>query len=184
MQERLTVLLSSKQNNYLTKGITMASKNKTRFNAIDLLILILFIGCIAGFIVRYQVVDIVKSTNNQENASVSFYINDIKETSEAFFAEGDKFFIVGSGDYLGLLEGGFVFEPAEEFNETSDGRYVKSASKSGRSDMRGSFLSNGTFSNEGFLLNNTKYIAPGSTLSIQSGKILVNVIVTDVSRAE
>ncbi len=162
----------------------MATKNKTRFNAIDLLILILFIGCIAGIIVRYQVVDIVKSNNSQENASISFFIHDIKETSEEFFAEGDKFFIVGSGDYFGALEGGFVFEPAEEFNETSNGLYVKSASKSGRSDMRGSFFSSGTFSSEGFLLNNTKYVAPGSVLSIQSGKILVNVIVTEVKRAE
>lgn len=162
----------------------MASKNKTRFNAIDLLILILFIGCIAGIIVRYQVIDIVKSTNNQEPASVSFYVKDIKETSEEFFAEGDKFYIVGSDEYLGSLEGGFVFEPAEVFNETADGRYVKSASTSGRSDMRGTFLSNGIFSSEGFLLNNVKYIAPGSTISIQSEKIYVNIIVTDISHAE
>ena len=162
----------------------MASKNKTRFNAIDLLILILFIGCIAGIIVRYQVVDIVKSNNNQENASISFLVKDIKETSEEFFAEGDKFFIIGSNEFLGALEGGFVFEPAEEFNETADGRYVKSASASGRSDMRGSLLSSGTFSSEGFLLDNTKYIAPGSTLSIHSNKIYVNIIVTDITRAE
>lgn len=162
----------------------MATKNKTRFNGIDLLILILFIGCIAGIIVRYQVVDIVKSTNNQENASISFYVSDIKETSEEFFAEGDKFFIVETGDYLGTLEGGFVFEPAEEFNETANGEYVKSASVSGRSDVRGSLFSSGTFSNEGFLLNNTKYLAPGSTFAMQSGKILVTIVITDIKRAE
>ena len=162
----------------------MATKNKTRFNGIDLLILILLIGCIAGIIVRYQVVDIVKSTSTQENASIAFYVKDIKETSEEFFAEGDKFFIVSSGEYFGALEGGFVFEPAEVFNETADGQYIKSASVSGRSDMRGSFFSSGTFSSEGFLLGNTKDIAPGSTVSVQSGKILINIIVTDVTRAE
>lgn len=162
----------------------MANKNKVRFNSIDLLIVIVFIGCLAGLALRYQLVDMIKNAGDTQSANVSFYLSDIKETSEDFFAEGDKFFIAGSDEELGVLQNGFVFEPAEEFNMTADGSYVKSASVNGRSDMRGTFTSSGRFSDEGFLLNSTKYIAPGSELSIYSGKIEVTVKIVGVEEAK
>ncbi len=158
----------------------MANKTKVRFNGIDLLIVIIFIGCIVGLALRYQLVDVIKNAGEEQTARVSFYVSDIKESSEDFFAEGDVFYISSTGERLGVLQGGFVFEPAEEFHMTADGEYVKSASVNGRSDMRGILEAKGVFSKEGFLLNDTKYIAPGSELSIQSGKILVTVTVTDI----
>ena len=162
----------------------MATKTKPRFNGIDVLIIIIVIVCIAGIVMRYKLIDLVKTSNGEESASVSFYLSNIKSSSEDYFSEGDNFFITGTGEFLGTLESGFVFEPAEEFNETADGKYVKSASVNGRSDMRGTLRTTGTFSDEGFLLGNTKYIAPGSRLSVHSDKIEVTVTVTDIVRAE
>ncbi|MBE6606510.1 MAG: DUF4330 family protein [Ruminococcaceae bacterium] len=158
----------------------MSNKTKVRFNGIDLLIIIVFIGCLIGLALRYQVVDAIKNAGDVQSAEISFYLSDIKETSEECFAQGDVFYITSTGDRLGELKGGFVFEPAEDFNMTSSGEYVKSASATGRSDMRGVIEGKGIFSNEGFLLNNSKYIAPGSEIAIQSGKISVTVTVTNI----
>lgn len=158
----------------------MANKTKSRFNGVDLLIIIIFIGCLVGLALRYQLVDTIRNSGTNQKAEVSFYLEDIKSTSEDFFSEGDTFFIVENGERLGVLQGGFVFEPAEEFNMNLEGDYVKSASVNGRSDMRGTLLADGLFTNEGFMLNNTKYIAPGSEITIHSSKIEVTVILTDI----
>lgn len=160
----------------------MANKTKLRFNGIDLLIVIIFIGCLAGLVLRYQLIDVIRNSGDDQSAKISFYLSNIKETSEDFFAEGDVFFIAGSDERLGALQSGFVFEPAEEFHMAADGTLVKSASVNGRSDMRGVIEANGIFSDEGFLLNNTQYIAPGSKISIYSGKIEVTITVTNVEK--
>lgn len=161
----------------------MANKTKARFNGIDLLIIIIFIGCIIGIALRYQLVDTIKNSTTTQKAEVSFYLENIKSTSEDFFSEGDTFFLVENSERLGVLQSGFVFEPAEEFNMNLDGEYIKSASVNGRSDMRGTLLADGLFTNEGFMLNNTKYIAPGSEITIYSNKIEVTVILTDIKEA-
>lgn len=159
----------------------MANQRKTRFNSIDLLIIILLIGCAVALIMRFQLIDTIKSASGGQKAQISFYLSDIRETSEDYFADGDKFFVAGTNDDFGTLKSGFVFTPAEVFVETVDGKYNKSSSVTGRSDMRASVIASGTFSDEGFLLNNTKYIAAGSTLSISSDKIEVTVLITDIT---
>lgn len=160
----------------------MTNKTKVRFNGIDLLIVILVIACIVGIAMRYDVVDVIRYAGDEQTARVSFFLANIKESSEDCFEEGDAFYIDQTNEYLGVLEGGFVFEPAEDFNMTASGEYVKSASVNARSDMRGTIEAKGVFSNEGFLLNNTKYIAPGSEITLQSNKIKVTITVTGIEK--
>lgn len=162
----------------------MSNKNKLRFNGIDLLIIIAFIGCIVGLVLRYQLVDIIRNSGNENNALISFRVADIQNASKDYFAEGDKFFAVEGGNTamkFGTLKNKITWSPAEVYNFDDEGNYVLS-SKDDRIDVRGTVIASGLFSDEGFLLNNTKYIAPGSELSIQSNKIEITITVTDISQ--
>ena len=162
----------------------MSNKTKLRFNAIDLVILILIIGCLAGLALRYQLINVIRSEGDSTSAIVSFYLSDIRFTSEDYFNEGDVFYLASEKEEFGVLEAGFTFEPAAEYNMTRDGVYVKTSSVNGRSDMYGSLRAKGTFTPDGeFLLNGTKYIAAGSELSVYSSNIEINIILTDVKPA-
>jgi hypothetical protein len=161
----------------------MANKNKIRFNGIDVLIIIAFIGCVIALALRYQLVDVIKNSGNDNNARISFRVEDIQEESEQYFNNGDKFFVVEAGNskiLLGTLENRIDAEPAEVYNFDSEGNYVLS-SKDGRIDVRGEVIASGLFSEEGFLLNNTKYLAPGSEITIQSNNIEVTATVLDIT---
>ncbi|MBQ7820687.1 MAG: DUF4330 family protein [Clostridia bacterium] len=159
----------------------MSNKTKLRFNGIDLMIIILIVGCIAGLALRYQLINVIRADSDSKSAKVSFYLSNIRSTSEDYFNEGDRFYIAGENEEFGTLESGFVFEPAAEYHMKNDGVYVKTSSVNGRSDMYGSVKAKGLFTEDGeFLLNGTKYIAPGSELSLYSGNIEITVMLTNV----
>lgn len=160
----------------------MSNKAKLRFNAIDLVIIILVVGCIAGLALRYQLINVIHSQSESNGANVSFYLSNIRSSSENYFNEGDTFFLANEDVKLGELLSGFRFEPAAQYNMRSDGTYVKTAAVNGRSDMFGTLKADGRFADSGeFLLNGTKYIAAGSELAIYSKNVEVTVIITDVT---
>lgn len=159
----------------------MSDKTKLRFNAIDLVIIILVVGCIAGLALRYQLINVLHSQSESNGANVSFYLSNIRSTSENYFNEGDTFYLANEDIEFGTLLSGFRFEPAAQYNMRSDGKYVKTTAVNGRSDMYGTLKADGRFAESGeFLLGGTKYIAAGSELSIFSNNIEVTVIITDI----
>lgn len=160
----------------------MATKNKIRFNAIDVFIIIALIGCIVGLVLRYQLVDLIRNSDGENNAIISFRVSNIQEASKDYINDGDKFFIVEGSNKLdfGTVKGKIDWAPSEVYNFDNEGNYVLS-SKTGRIDVRGKVLASGMFTDEGFLLGDTKYIAPGSSISVQSSKIEITIQITDIS---
>ncbi|MBE6611702.1 MAG: DUF4330 family protein [Ruminococcaceae bacterium] len=163
-----------------------AVKNqKARFkpNVIDFLIVVVILGAIVGIALRAGVVDKVTQGSRMESAQVSFLILDINEQSGNYFKVGDTFTSPSLDCEVGVLDS-VQFMPAEAFITTPDGHLIKTYSDNHRIDVRGTMTCEGIFSDVGFLLGGNQYIAPGSTVNIQSRTIDVFMMVTDIVKSE
>ena len=150
-------------------------------NIIDFLIVIVVIGAIAGIFMRTGVVEQVVINNSLEKARVTFLIQDINEASGNYFHIGDRFYATTYATDMGPLESAQIM-PAEAYISTIDGQMIQTFSNNKRIDVRGTFVVEGRFGDEGFLLSGVNYIAPGSTLHIQSKYIDVNMTVMDIAK--
>lgn len=168
------------------------SGKKYKPNIIDFLIVILFLGAVIGLVLRMGVVEKITLNTNEQQARISFLVEDISSSSYKFFKSGDDFYSKNHGCYVGKLESAGSM-PAEKLVPSLSGDMIASSSPamnkedpnsdSYRVDVRGNILGSGVFSDEGFLLNGITYIAPGSEFVMESTSLTVNVIITDIQPA-
>lgn len=156
-------------------------KSRLRLNIIDFLLIIAVLGALIGIAVRAGVVERVTNQANLETAKVSFLIQDIQESSADYFGIGDEFRSLTHNCVFGKLESR-QFMPAEAFIADSRGTLIKTHSANNRIDVRGVISCSGTFTDEGFLLAGTSFIAPNSGIRIQSPSIDVYITVIDIAK--
>ncbi|MBQ8552451.1 MAG: DUF4330 family protein [Clostridia bacterium] len=169
---------------------TVKKVRRFKPNIIDLLIVVVVLGAIAGIALRMGVVEKVVANSSIEPARISFLVQDINSDSYNYFNVGDEFYSDTHKCYFGRLEEKPYDLPAEAFIAGADGSLLKAysptdpddPSKSSRIDVRGKVISSGVFSSEGFLLGGTTYIAPGSKITVKSSNITVSITVTDIEK--
>lgn len=159
------------------------AKTKLRLNIIDFLIVVVILGAIIGITLRYGLVERITNQSGLTSARISFLILDINDESSNYFTIGDKFVDATNDCELGVLESR-QFIPAEAFIVNEYGEIFKRNSENDRIDVRGVLLGEGTFTEDGFLLGGTNYIAPGSSIHMQSSNIDVYITVTAIEKAE
>lgn len=165
-------------------------KIKFRPNVLDFLIVIVILGAIAGIAIRSGVVEKITTNSNAEPARISFIAENINNASYDYLVKGDDFYSKNLGCYIGKLESASPM-PAVILQPTADGKMVAVPSpavnpddpnsESYRIDVRGELTSSGLFSPEGFLVNGTTYIAPGSEFILESKSISVTVTILDIT---
>jgi hypothetical protein len=165
-----------------------------RVNAVDVCIIIIAALAIAGAGLRLYTVkygSLPGGAPKLENYAVSFLVSDIRETSADCFKPGTMFYVEQSSDVFGSLMDNVAVTPAELYIENERGEYILSyavddedTGDDGRVDVRGTVLASGIMTDTGFLLDGNTYIAPNKTISIQSTEIVVNVLVTDISKID
>ena len=111
---------------------------------------------------RMGVVERVTNQSNVEAARISFLIQDVQEASADYFRIDD----------------------AEAFIANINGELIKTHSYNNRIDVRGTVIGSGTFTDEGFLLAGINFIAPGSTVRLQSSELDVLATVTAIEKVE
>ena len=171
----------------MSENIAAKKPNKLKPNIIDFLLVVVIIGAIAGMALRAGIVDKVVNNTNIEPARISFAVYNINNDSFNYFIAGDNFYSDTYG-YLGYLEAKPIEQAAESYIEGADGQLIKVISPSDpenpnrhdRIDVKGNLIGSGVFTEEGFLLGGTNYIAPGSKIIIESKNITVSVIITDI----
>ena len=84
---------------------------------------------------------------------------------------------------LGTLESR-QFMYSEAFITNERGEIIKTNSENKRYDVRGAVIGSGTFTDDGFLLDGVNYVAPGSTIHVQSRDLDVILTVTAVERVD
>ncbi len=158
-------------------------KRSVRLNIIDFLIIIVLLGAVAGIALRSGIVKKVQLENSMEKARVTFMIQDIADTSYDYIRIGDQFMSTSHFCLFGTLESKQTF-PAEAYINNEKGEMIRTFSENHRIDVRGTFLVEGTFTDEGFLLGGTNHIAPGAAVSLQSSDFAVTITVMEIEKAE
>ncbi len=169
--------------------IKKSTKGKLKPNIIDFLIVILLLGALIGIMMRMDVVEKITLNGSAEPARISFMVQNISSSSYDCFENGTEFYSKTHGCYVGKLESAGAM-PAEKLIPSIDGSMVSTVSpamdendpnsESYRVDVRGNLIGSGIFSEEGFLLNGTTYIAPGSEFTMESRNITFTVLITDI----
>lgn len=164
---------------------------KLRPNVIDFLIVIVIIGAVCGIALRGGVVEKIATNTSSEQARIHFLVEDISGTSYDAFVPGDDFYSKNHGCYLGKLENPSQM-PAEKLIPTLEGGMSASVSPaidvndpnsdSYRVDVRGELVGSGVFSEEGFLVNGSTYIAPGSEFTMESKNVSVTAVIVKIEK--
>lgn len=157
---------------------------KLRLNIIDFLIVVVILGAIIGITLRFGLVERITNQSGLTSARISFLILDINDESWNYFSVGDRFIDAEHDCELGVLESR-QFIPAEAFIVNEYGEIFKrNSGNEQRIDVRGVLVGEGTFTDDGFLLGGTNYIAPGSTVHMQSSNIDVYMTVTAIEKVD
>lgn len=151
------------------------SKNKAKsakFNAIDALIILLVIACIASIVYKAVIASDVGGDSDLAEYRVYFKIDDIKSTSAGYFHTGDTVRLKNNGREVGVLDGIVQHVPAVgAYNENGEEVFYpdipdQTITNDTRYSLVGYITVRGEMTDKGFLLNGESYVAPNSTLDI------------------
>ena len=157
-------------------------QSKKRIAAVDVLIVLLLILCLAGIAVRIAIGENgLFSKDEKGSYIVSYVIEGEKDEYSSCFSEGCEFYLE-NGDRFGTLSGNATFTPAKIIGENSRGEAVISYASDGTVDITGALLVSGTMTESGFLLNSNTYIAPNMTVTVQSSDISSEITITDIAK--
>lgn len=155
-------------------------KTKGRFNVIDLLIIVIVLGCIAGIVYRYNLVDRLIVDSTRDEVTVRFVTASVSKDIDEKLSDGDEFYIESSGEKFGTLTGHSSTDNSYVASD-DNGRPVISYNKELR-DIEGTISCRGVMRDEGFFIGGTQFVAPGSELVIESVNVRISVIITEISR--
>lgn len=151
---------------------------RKRFNIIDFAVIIIILGCIAGLIVRYNLIERVVNAVDNDPVSVNFIAKELSPEIAGVVKNGQEYYLCDSDTYLGKIN----------HIKVSDGRTVY-ADESGQAvfgtdptvkELRGNFTLKGAKTEKGFLLDGVEYLAPGKELVIQCDEVILSVIITEI----
>ncbi len=154
-------------------------------NIIDFLVVVVIVAVIAGVaaraILKYSSPDAGNSELTFESVRVSFRLADISESTAEYFNNGDEFFSISHESVFGTLET-FQTNPAEIYVADQEGILHKQEAINDRVDMTGTFISEGVFTEDGFMLQGDGYLIPNSEVYVKSASVTAYILITDVER--
>ena len=151
-----------------------------RINSADVMILLLFVACIAAMVMRFGLVERIEHRANAQNVNVSFLIEGVSGTSAQYLHIGDEVYLADNDMKAGRISGVSAAEPSVVYVYADDGSILQKQAVDGRVDIRGTLTMSGTLTESGFMLDGTTYIAPNMTLQIKTQYISVSMLITDI----
>ena len=145
------------------------SKN-TKFNIMDALIIILVLACICTVVFRALEIENVSSAKDLDEYVVYFKVDNIRSSSLQYFVEGDTVRIKSTNKVLGTLDEIVQHVPAVgAYNDNGEEVFYPSdddVEGETRYSVYGNITVWGKMTDEGFLLDSEKFLAPNSTWAI------------------
>lgn len=174
-----------------------SAKVVPKFKVLDAVIILLIITSVLGIYFHYNVLDTLKNKQDIEQYVVTFSVENIRSSTANYINIGDAVYYSEDGEKLGELmahQDGST-EPLHQgiafdyFSKESGEIVLVSYPSSDRTDARifvsGRILCMGLYSEDGgFLVNGTKYLAPGQTLQVQTELVTLNLVVQDITLLE
>lgn len=158
-------------------GSQNGTKLKNKFNIVDFFIIAVVIACICGVVLRFNLIEKLNVGAAKDTVEISFYIHNISDYSTQALVVGDDAY--NGSVYMGKL-GTIEIGKAEYYIENSEG-VLELTYDDTRYDVRGTIIGSGTMTEDGFMLNNNTYIAPGKEMLISTKNITVNVLITNLA---
>ncbi len=159
------------------------NKNKRHISALDVVVIMLAVLCIAGIGIRIYIGTssaAAEITGEAGDYEISLLVSDIRTTSEQFFSKGTAFYLQ-SGELLGNVTEAPSITPARYITEDENGNCVFiNAPENGDESMRDITLTlkvHGTMTERGFVTDLGTYLAPNVTAAIKSEFVKADALV-------
>ena len=154
-----------------------------RFNIIDFFIILVIILCVLGIYFRAQIAEWIGVEKNLEEYNIEFKISGIRYTTSKYLQSGNAVYFDGGNILIGTIDGQCTVLPASAYVEGEDGVPVKvSYPKDTYIDVRGSIKCSGITKDDGFYLNGTYSLAPGSEINVRTEMLNFTLLVTEISK--
>ena len=156
---------------------------KTRFNIIDLIIVLFIVLAAVGIFMRFNLAEEINLSAMNETYRIEFLIGDIQEASQDFLTVGEKFYIDSASIEIGtIIEILDIRNPAPIYVPDINGD-IKKSEAPGRIEVIGVIESKGRTNKEGnYMINGNMFVAPNKELFVHTGKIEGLIRVLDVTK--
>ncbi|MEE0970704.1 MAG: DUF4330 family protein [Clostridia bacterium] len=152
-----------------------------RINALDFVIIVIIVFCVASFVMRFQKGEELASYASEGKYEISFLVNDVRYTTADAFVKGDRVYVATDDHYIGTFEHLDSNNPAAYYAETPEEGIVKVYYPEGtRVDLTGTIISNGFMNDDGYFAGGSYFLAPGKRMTIYTGHVYVEVVLTDI----
>ena len=159
---------------------------KSRFNAIDGVIILLVILCLVAIAYKAITFDENSVNSNLKEYRIHFKVDDISSSSYDYFVKGDTLRIKSIGRVLGKLEGINQHLPAVGAYNENGGKVLYPSIENPtiyndtRYSLSGYVTVKGEMTENGFLLNGDYYIASNTSLYVISEHIETEIRIIDI----
>ncbi len=162
----------------------MSSKAKNkRFNSIDVFIILLIVLCIAAIYFRGTVASWIGVEKELDEYKITFEVKQIKSTSDKYLITGNDVYMANGGLLGKLSEKSSL--PSKVFVKDQNGKQVEvSYPKDTYIDVTGSLTCKGITNDDGFYLNGTYSISPGTVLNVYTDMLDFTITVTDIAKIQ
>jgi hypothetical protein len=145
---------------------------KTRFNIIDLVIVLFIVMAIVGIFMRFNLAEEINIHALGEVFEIEFLIGDIQEASQDFLVPGERFYMELASIEIGtIIRIDDIRNPAPAYVTDINGNIIKSELP-GRIEVIGVMESRGRTNRDGnHMINGNIFIAPNRELLVHTGKI-------------
>ena len=166
------------------------SSDKPHFNLLDGLILFLVVLCVCGVYFRYTAYDALVNRMNKQDCVLSFEVQGLRYTTPNYVNVGDEVRLAEDGRVLGhlisgaaSLTGALQITPAMAYFTDANGNVVELSypDDESRVDVAGRILCAGTLNEDGFCLDGTRYLAPGSLVTVQTDLVSFTILITAIT---
>ena len=165
-------------------------KKAPRFGVLDAVIILLVIIAVVGIYFRYNIIDLVTSSKNLDDYTVSFSIDNIRYTTPDFVDVGDEVYFADDKEHFGTLTnvsenmGALSYIPASEEFVTKSGEIIEvhypddrsRVSALGRLNCVGRYSDNGEF-----LVNGETYISCGQSINVVTELVTFTIRIDEIN---
>ena len=154
------------------------NENKTRFNMIDLIIVLIIIACIIGTVFRGTILDRLSFSSSADSVKVSFTAENLTyedisvlNTNDTLYLSEKSFGTLTSMSYVKQT----IVVPSQDqlsFTEALDPTHYT---------LTGEIEVSGKNTDKGFFFDSDIHIGVGKVLNLESSKCAISIVITKIT---
>ncbi len=157
------------------------NENKTRFNVIDLIIVLIIIACIIGTVFRGAILDRLSFSSSADSVKVSFSAENLTYDDISALKVNDTFYLLeknfGTLTSMSYVKQTIVTPSNDRlsFTETIDPEHYT---------LTGEIEISGKNTDKGFFFDSDIHIGVGKVLNLESSNCAISIVITKITENE